>query len=404
MKLLRKGKVKEVYLISDTELEFLFTDQISVFDKVIPSLIPRKGETLCKTAAYWFKVCENLGITSHFIELTGDNRMRVSKVDVIPNYTLLTPSSSNYLIPLELITRYYIAGSLNDRIMAGKIKPEHLGFRSGYKPEYGEKLPEPFFEQTTKLEKVDRPVSNSEAVRIAGLSRRDFTELKEAVLKIDRKINDEVKKRGLIHVDGKKEFAFDARRELMIVDTFGTADEDRFWDAKEYKQGRCVELSKEFVRQYYRNTGYYDSLIAAREKKRVPEGKPKPARRMRGAEVFKILRTKGLLKQFITLMKNILRRLRIRKLEADLTVGFDNPADTGLLFALIGPAILFLRTRIPHQIRVQPSFDAVCQGYFRGTVRLQPIQLVPPLLRFTLSLPTARAVKTLVLVKIKGSK
>ncbi|MCX6675271.1 MAG: phosphoribosylaminoimidazolesuccinocarboxamide synthase, partial [Methanothrix sp.] len=42
-----KGKVKEAYVLG-TELEFIFTDNISVFDKVIPSLIPFKGETLCK--------------------------------------------------------------------------------------------------------------------------------------------------------------------------------------------------------------------------------------------------------------------------------------------------------------------------------------------------------------------
>ncbi|MFQ5986784.1 MAG: phosphoribosylaminoimidazolesuccinocarboxamide synthase, partial [Thermoplasmata archaeon] len=37
MKLLRTGKVKEVYEVDEEELEFLFTDSISVFDKVIPS-------------------------------------------------------------------------------------------------------------------------------------------------------------------------------------------------------------------------------------------------------------------------------------------------------------------------------------------------------------------------------
>jgi len=274
MKLLKKGKVKEVYEVSDTELEFFFTDQISVFDKVIPTLVPRKGETLCKTAAHWFHVCEQMGVPSHFKEITGPNRMRVARVDVIPNYTMISPSTRNYLIPLELIARYYVAGSFHDRIKAGKIKPEGIGFRKGYKPKYGEKLPEPYFEQTTKLEKVDRPVEYSEALRIAGMTRRDYEEMRETVLKIDGKLGEDVQQRGLIHVDGKKEFAFDARRELMIVDTFGTADEDRFWDAKEYEQGRCVELSKEFVRQYYRGTGYYDALVKARETKRIEPAIP----------------------------------------------------------------------------------------------------------------------------------
>ena len=46
-KLLMKGKVKEAYDLGD-RLEFRFTDNISVFDKVIPSQIPFKGETLSR--------------------------------------------------------------------------------------------------------------------------------------------------------------------------------------------------------------------------------------------------------------------------------------------------------------------------------------------------------------------
>src|SRR5437867_9053299 len=81
----------------------------------------------------------------------------------------------------------------------------------------------------------------------------------------------EVRKRGLIHVDGKKEFAMDDERRLMLVDTFGTADEDRFWDLESYEAGKQVELSKEFVRQHYRQTGYHEALMTAREK-----GLPEP--------------------------------------------------------------------------------------------------------------------------------
>jgi hypothetical protein len=137
------------------------------------------------------------------------------------------------------------------------------------------------------------------------------------------------------------------------------------------------------------------------EEKEAPEGKPRPARKIPVRNIFRILRTKGLLKQVVTFLKDILSCLHFKKLEADLTVGFDNPADTGLLFACIGPTLLFLRPPPPHHIRVQPSFDPTCQGYLSGTVRLQPIQLVPPLLKFTFSLPTIRAIKTLLLTRWK---
>jgi phosphoribosylaminoimidazole-succinocarboxamide synthase len=50
----------------------------------------------------------------------------------------------------------------------------------------------------------------------------------------------------------------------MMVDVYGTADEDRFWDKARYELGEFVDLSKEYVRQYYRHTGYKDQLFHAR--------------------------------------------------------------------------------------------------------------------------------------------
>jgi phosphoribosylaminoimidazole-succinocarboxamide synthase len=68
-----------------------------------------------------------------------------------------------------------------------------------------------------------------------------------------------------LHADGKKEFAIGNEGQIMLIDTFGTADEDRFWDRKSYEEGRFIELSKEFVRQYYRGTGYLETLTEARD-------------------------------------------------------------------------------------------------------------------------------------------
>ena len=265
MRFLRRGKVKEVYEVSKTELEFVFTDQISVFDKVIPTLVPHKGETLCRTSAHWFKLVEGLGVRTHFLRVLDGNRMRVRRVQVIPDYDTITSKTKNFLIPLEIIARYYVAGSLHDRIKAGKMRPADAGFPTGHAPRYGEPLPKPFVEVTTKLEKVDRELTTAEALAISKLSPAEYDDLVKAVLMIDDRLNTEVRKRGLIHVDGKKEFAMDPERRLMLVDTFGTADEDRFWDLEGYQKGQQIELSKEFVRQYYRKIGYHQALMEARE-------------------------------------------------------------------------------------------------------------------------------------------
>ena len=269
--------MKEVYEVSPRELEFFFTDQISVFDKVIPTQVPHKGETLCRTSAHWFQLVEDLGIRTHFLRLEGGDRMRVRRVEVIPDYDQITSKTTNFLIPLEVIARYYVAGSFHDRIQGGRIRPDDAGFSHGHMPAYGEPLPRPFLEVTTKLEKIDRELTTQEALAISKLSRGEYDGMVDAVLKIDSRLNGEVKRRGLIHVDGKKEFAMDGERRLMLVDTFGTADEDRFWDVQEYERGRQVELSKEFVRQYYRKIGYHQALMDARAAgKQEPDIPPLP--------------------------------------------------------------------------------------------------------------------------------
>ncbi|MGA1822529.1 MAG: phosphoribosylaminoimidazolesuccinocarboxamide synthase [Thermoplasmatota archaeon] len=266
MRLIQVGKVKEVYEVSGTEeLEFHFTDKISVFDKVIPSMIPRKGESLNRTSAHWFNMGEELGIKSHFIRTTGPDTMRVKRVAVERDMKKITNDSTSILIPLEIIARYYVAGSLLDRLKKGRVRAESVGFPSGHVPKYGEPLPQPLIEATTKLEEVDRPLTDSEAVELAKLSKDEWDQIIEAVNKIDDVINREVMKRGLIHVDGKKEFGFDSERNIMLIDTFGTADEDRFWDVESYENGKLVELSKETVRQIYRNSGYHEKLMSARE-------------------------------------------------------------------------------------------------------------------------------------------
>lgn len=256
--MIRKGKVKEVYDIGGNKLKFVFTDNISVFDKIISTKIDKKGCVLCGIASYWFERCNKKGIKNHFIERDGKNSMIVRKFRILD---AVRKEENNYLIPLEVIARYYVAGSYYER--------------NKNKYEYGEKLDEPIIEFTTKFEEYDRLLNEKEAEEIGGLNKEEIDEIKEIVLKVDELIDRSIK--GLIHVDGKKEFAFDEERNVILVDTFGTPDEDRFWDKSMYEEGKFVELSKEFVRAYYRQIGYYDELKEARKfGKKEPKIPPLP--------------------------------------------------------------------------------------------------------------------------------
>lgn len=154
--------------------------------------------------------------------------------------------------------------------------------------------------------------------------------------------------------------------------------------------------------------GLIDKEIAGRrkpeEEKRLAGSKQKRHRRRIGLRtLFQILQIKGLLRQGKDLLKDMFGCLRLKDFRADFTVGLDDPAETGFLFAVIAPIIPFLGSSRFSEIRVRPSFEdgATCKGYLRGMVRLLPIRLVLPLLKFVFSLPTLRAVKTVVLARWK---
>ena len=263
--MLYQGKVKQVWSTDDPDLlEFRFTNQISVFDQIIPSLIPRKGETLNRTTAHWFKLVEEAGICgTHLVEVNAPDRCLVRKVEVIKEPGMVPRDAEWVFVPLEFIIRHYLAGSAWRRFQRGDIDPTVLGIEG--EATYGMKLPNPLVEVTTKFEAYDRFVDREEALAISNITEDEFDAIIRAALAVDEIIEAEAAKNGLIHVDGKKEFALGPGRKVVLVDTFGTLDEDRWWDAEAYAEGECVELSKEFVRQHYVDIGHQAALQDARD-------------------------------------------------------------------------------------------------------------------------------------------
>ncbi len=126
----------------------------------------------------------------------------------------------------------------------------------------------------------------------------------------------------------------------------------------------------------------------------------------KASTLFKIIRIKGLLKNTKDLIWDVLSSFGARNLVVDLDIGLGDPADTGLVFAFIGPVIPFLRFPFPHKINLRPSFrdELVLEGTARGKVRLLPVQLIPPLLKFGFSLPAAKAAKILVSGRLRRKR
>ena len=267
VEMLYHGKVKQVWSTDDPDIiEFRYTDQISVFDQIIPSLIPRKGESLNRTSCYGFELVEKAGICeSHVIEMNAPDRVRARRFDVVREPGAISRDRENVFVPLEVICRHYLAGSGWRRYKRGDAPAEEFGFEPGTVLHEGIKLPEPYLEVSTKFEKFDRLLDRKEALEISNLTDEEFDSILAIVVEVDKIIASEAGKRGLIHVDGKKEFALGTNRVPVLVDSFGTIDEDRWWDADKYEQGEIVQLSKEFVRGHYLSTGHHDDLYKARE-------------------------------------------------------------------------------------------------------------------------------------------
>ena len=264
--LLYSGKVKQVWSTEDPDIiEFRYTDQISVFDQIIPSLIPRKGESLNRSSCHWLKMVEDAGICkTHMIEMTAPDRVRARRFEVIGEPGAIPQDMENVFVPLEVICRHHLAGSGWRRYKKGDASAEEFGFPAGTELEEGVKLPVPYLEVSTKFEAFDRLLDRKEALEISNLREEEFDEILRLVLLIDELIEREVSKRGLIHVDGKKEFALGPGRVPVLVDSFGTLDEDRWWDLPAYQDGEVVQLSKEFVRAHYIESGHHKELYDAR--------------------------------------------------------------------------------------------------------------------------------------------
>jgi len=196
--------------------------------------------------------------------MNAPDRVRARRFDVIREPGAISKDRENVFVPLEVICRHYLAGSGWRRYQRGDAPAEEFGFEPGTVLEEGVKLPSPYLEVSTKFEKFDRLLDRKEALEISNLTSEEFDSIMNIVVEIDEIIKSEASKRGLIHVDGKKEFALGKNRIPVLVDSFGTLDEDRWWDAEKYAEGEIVQLSKEFVRSYYLGTGHHEKLHQAR--------------------------------------------------------------------------------------------------------------------------------------------
>src|SRR4028118_1654800 len=73
LRLVRRGKVRDVYAVDEERLLIVATDRISAFDCILPTQIARKGEVLTALSRFWFAQLAH--ITRNHLLTTDVERM-----------------------------------------------------------------------------------------------------------------------------------------------------------------------------------------------------------------------------------------------------------------------------------------------------------------------------------------
>lgn len=138
-------------------------------------------------------------------------------------------------------------------------------------------------------------------------------------------------------------------------------------------------------------------LARPRARRQPRPARPKTKRRTGGRparRILAMLRTEGFAARVLQLTQTVLRRIQIRQLNVELRLGLDDPADTGRLWAVVGPVAGLLALPRTARIVIEPEFAAeTFDIHSQGRVRLIPIRLLLVILAFTLSPRTLRALR-----------
>jgi len=251
LKLLNRGKVRDIYDLGDDGLLIVASDRISAFDSILPTGIPDKGRVLTALSLFWFDFTRKIipnhfvsadlkrighGLEKHRAELAGRS-MQVARCEILP---------------IECVVRGYLAGSgWKEYQKSGTVCGVKLpaGLRSG------SKLPEPIFTPSTKATSGhDENISFEESVKVIGSERAEA--VRSASLAVYKAAADYALERGVIIADTKFEFGVREGR-LILADEVLTPDSSRFWPATGHTPGATqLSFDKQFVRDYLEHCGW----------------------------------------------------------------------------------------------------------------------------------------------------
>lgn len=232
-----RGKVRDVYTISDQWLVMIASDRISAFDVILPRPIPCKGQVLNQIAAYMLKATS----------------------DICPNWLVDTPAPNVAIgrkcqpFKVEMVVRGNLTGHAwrtyksGLRELCGVPLPEGMNENDYF--------PTPIITPSTKAEVGhDEDISRQEIIRRGLVSGEHYEQLEKYTLALFARGKELAAKRGLILVDTKYEFGL-LDDKVVLMDEIHTPDSSRYFYAagfedRQAKGEKQQQLSKEFVREW----------------------------------------------------------------------------------------------------------------------------------------------------------
>jgi phosphoribosylaminoimidazole-succinocarboxamide synthase len=247
--LLRRGKVREVYVVDEHRLLLVASDRVSAFDVVMAERVPGKGAVLTQLTAWWLRAFGTL-VPHHMLSADVDEI-----IDEVPPLATCRAALvgramlciRTEVFPIECVVRGYLTGSAwkeyqASGTLAGEPLPPGLVESDRFDP--------PRFSPATKAE-----TGHDENVSFAEVQRRLGAEAAEALESLSRLVyargRDLAAPRGIIIADTKFEFGRDAAGTIRLIDEVLTPDSSRFWPADGYAPGRPQpSFDKQPLRDY----------------------------------------------------------------------------------------------------------------------------------------------------------
>lgn len=203
--LLYEGKAKKVYTTENPDVLIVdYKDDATAFNGVKKGTIVGKGVVNNRMTNHIFKMLEEKGIPTHFIEKLSDRETAVKKVEIVP---------------LEVIVRNVAAGSFSKK----------LGIEEGFR------LLSPTLEFSYKNDELGDPMINDYyAVAIGAATREEIDKITELVFKINEILVDYFKSIKVDLIDFKVEFGR-YKGQIILADEI-SPDTCRFWDSETHEK------------------------------------------------------------------------------------------------------------------------------------------------------------------------